>query len=128
MKVTIPAAAEFAKSPSTVGATLTESLNHFTTATDFALAAATYAGTDGVASDSTLSTGGVVGFKVAKANWGGSCCAGSPIACTDNNSLKKCNLATGTLGLFMSNTDRQIAHAATDMKATADAQASSTSI
>jgi len=126
MKVTIPAAAEFAKSPSTVGATLTESLNHFTTATDFALAAATYAGTDGVASDSTLSTGGVVGFKVAKANWGGSCCLGG--GCEDNNSLKKCNLASGTLGLFMSNTDRQIAHAATDMKATADAQASSTSI
>jgi len=111
-----------------VGATLTESLNHFTTATEFALLDATYAGTNGVASDSTLSTGGVVGFKVAKANWGGSCCAGATPSCESNNSLNKCNLATASanaLGLFMSNTDSQIAHAATDFKATAAAQATS---
>jgi len=121
MKVTIPASTEFVKSDATATPAVTgSSLNHFTTPTDFALVAATYAGT-GVASDSTLSTGGVVGFKVAKANWGGSCCAGSPIACEDDNSLAKCNLGSGNLGLFMSNTANYIAHAAKDFTAVATA-------
>jgi hypothetical protein len=89
--------------------------NKFATAAEFALLAATYVN---LAHDSTLSTGGVVAFKVAQANWGGSCCnsacdATKPTGATVN----KCNLAAGTAGnklaLFMVNGATQVAHSFT---------------
>lgn len=121
---TIPPVARFPKGNAEQNA------NNFDTASEFALLAATYAT---LASDSTLSTGGLVGFKVAQANWGGSCCATTcPTDQPAGDVVNKCNLAAGTagnkLGLFMVNGANQIAHSGTDLSPNYAAEVGSSKI